>query len=326
MDEKLAHGIARSHLRKAWKASDVSLAANTAILLPYVTRMRQRGKLSRDDAKSLDRAYNSAGAGVWTSLWRNRFRQQGVKSLSSNFGIYTTDLGLAPARIVNGPMAGDMMLEVQMMMRALHRDRILFRNAITPIQIKHHALARFLQRGETVPSKMGVNFAGSLAILLAMAEDIGLSMPFVLPHDQGLFLGVIEKHPNYDEIVKCHWSEITLEDADSGWMQYAFGKSRNARPIISTFLSTEQLNDDQIELRQRFLNIIQKFEVHLLWRAVDEYLIFNSSEINDMPEAVKEDTPAELQQAISRLFDDGLWDKVVRMPKRYNGAAVITLS
>lgn len=323
MDEKLAHGIARSYIRDAWNQRDASRDEAARIIRPFVERLSRRGKLSRAECHSLAVMYNKFSGNAWHQLHACSFERPGVSRLSHSFVFFTIEVGLAPARLNIKDDEFEPLYELHIVLRAIRERRITIRQAVTPIQFKFHSIARFIERADSKISDITSNFAPSLLLLLLLREQLGLNSPIAVPHEQGLFLGLIEKHINLDETVKCFCLDLTSHEYSEKTVKYAFGLTHKARPMITTFLSNMQLGDDQEQFRCRFNQIALRYHEEIFWRAAREFLVLDKNELDEWPIEAKKELPKDFLDSLNYLVNDPLWEKSLKLPKFYNGEQVI---
>ncbi|KRB16392.1 hypothetical protein ASD99_08475 [Mesorhizobium sp. Root695] len=318
MDEKLAKGLTREGFRKVDERHNLEGAEVALQLLRGHGRLIGKQKLSKAATqKSFETSLELFGRLPDTVFMQHHVDAR-TKKLSSDFKAFLLAGVLSYTEIEMEHQ--EQAIAYTLLAFQFSRREFKARELILPMIVRQHAVNRYIERGDRTFSSIGRALWPGLLFMEALIrwhKPMALQ-PFMIPTPNGAFLGLsIPGEPGMSVIQQSTYTgRGKLETTDQ------FRDSRSLRQwFLNTFISLNDMRDDQIALREGIIELIKRHEALLIIQHTMGVGIYDGMDVEvRLPDFNSNDDVDAAHESAERdfagLFGGNLWRSSVRAPER----------
>jgi hypothetical protein len=195
------------------------------------------------------------------------------------------------------------------------RKRIELRLMERPIYIREHAIRRFIERSNSEFTGVTQSLWPGLLLIDALEFFIApaIARPFMLPVQQGVFLGVSAMAKPPDDIKGIEQTVITTSGVGNGEDRSSL-KALMPIWLMSTFISTSDLKQPQADLRAALLTLIDRHRSVLMVAHLHRIMIFEGASNGlDLESSFSGDVYSA-KADFEALVASDLWMRAIRVP------------
>jgi hypothetical protein len=318
MDEKLAKGLAREGFRNVDERQQLEGAEIALQLLRGHGRLIGKQKLSK---AATQKAFSSLFE-LFGRLPDTVFVEQHVdvraKKLSSDFKAFLIAglLSFGEVELEHEEQA----IAYTLLSFQFGRKKLTARALDLSLVVRQHAVNRYIERGDRSFSSIGRALWPGLLFVEALVRwhNPMALQPFMIPTVDGAFLGLsIPGEPRPATI-----EEVTYSGAGKLESSDPFRDGRNLRQwFLNTFISLDDMRDDQIALREDIIALITRHQDILMLQHIMGVGIHEGMNVAIQRETIKSEEDVDLayekaERDFAGLFNGNLWKGSVRAPER----------
>jgi hypothetical protein len=264
LDPKLAKGLAREGFRQRFRALEEVSDTQAEVFRPYLEILAARGKLTRQQAKSLVASDFASKDNVEHIVFLKRVTDTSRSTISGEYD----------EAVVGGALSWGLWPwtdhEEKLLTFSLFADRVTkrsleLRRYEAPIYIREHATTRFLERGNKFFRDLTRALWPNILLLNLSQEAHGpaFAVPFMLPVGDCAFLGlsVLTRFPS--DAACLETARISQQGAEVD-KSVESPRRHGMMHFVSTFLSADELTPLQVSTCEQLARIVHVYGSALL--------------------------------------------------------------